>query len=146
MKRLVGLGAVILLAIPRAAVASTGVDSPDNGVEQLGRGDAWVARADDPLAAYYNPAALATQASGVHLGLHLMFMHPCFTRVDVNGQPVSPGGAVPGPGAPGGPPAEVCASTSPFPNPQLAGTIRITDQLAIGLAVVAPHGAGNIEW
>ena len=136
-----------------SALASSGVDSPDNGVEQVGRGNAWVARADDPLAVYYNPATLPTQASGVHVGLHLMFLHRCFTRVDVNGKPVSPGDNLPGPGAPpsaayphGGPPAEVCAKTSPFPNPQLAGVIRITDDLAVGLAVLGPHGVGNAEW
>ena len=143
---------LLSLAVPGTAMASTGVDSPDSGALQVGRGSAWVARADDPLAAYFNPAALAWQATGVHLGAHLIFIDRCFTRLgpdldgDGKGDPVSPGNSLPGPGAEGGPPAEVCADAPLFPNPQIAATFRILDNLAIGVAVVAPHGVGNVEW
>ena len=61
------LAALCTLAGIGSALRS-GFDSPDNGVEQVGRGSAWVARADDPLAAFYNPAAIAFQATSVHLG------------------------------------------------------------------------------
>lgn len=134
------------------ALASSGIDSPDSGVEQLGRGSAWVARADDPLAAYFNPAALAFQSSGVHLGAHLMFMKRCFTRRGDGGAPVSPGSDLPGPGAlPSNarevpPPAELCAQGGAFPNPQIGASFRVTDRLAIGVALVAPHAAGGNNW
>ena len=140
------------LLLPSAAAASTGIESPENGVLQVGRGSAWVARADDPLAAYFNPAGMAWQATGVHLGAHMIFMDRCFTRLgpdqngDGKGDPVSPGKGLPGPGADGGPPAEVCADAPPIPNPQLAATFRILDNLAVGLAVLAPHGVGSVEW
>jgi hypothetical protein len=133
------------LTVGHPALATTGLESPDNGVLQVGRGSAWLARADDPLAAFFNPAGLATQSSGVHVGVHLLFMERCFTRLDANGQPVSPGNGIPGPGAEGGPPAAICADTTPFPNPQVALNVRVTDDLAIGLAVLGPH-ASNLDW
>lgn len=40
-------------------VRAAGVDSPDQGVQAMGRGGAFVAKADDPTAIYYNPAGLA---------------------------------------------------------------------------------------
>ncbi|HVK66731.1 MAG TPA: hypothetical protein VM694_19740 [Polyangium sp.] len=143
------VGAVVgsvLLGGAGVARASSGLDSPDNGVVQLGRGATYVARADDPLAAYFNPAGLAFQKSGVHVGAHLLFMNTCFSRRDLNGQPVSPGGGIPGPGAAGGPSDPVCSETSPFPNPQIAANFRITQKLAIGLSVMGPHGVGKIVW
>jgi long-chain fatty acid transport protein len=128
------------------ALASSGIDSPENGAEQVGRGSAWLARADTPLAAYYNPAALVTQATGVELGVHLMFKNSCFERKDVNGNPVSPGNGIPGPGAKNGPKAEICTESHPFPNPQIAANFRISNKFALGIAVMGPHAAGKIEW
>ena len=142
-----------MMAWAGAASASSGIDSPESGVEQMGRGSAWVARADSPLAAYFNPAALAFQASGVHVGAHLMFQNRCFTRLGPDGKPVSPTDGVPGPGSatdangsPGALAPGVCSKPGAFPNPQLAANFRITDQLAIGLAVVAPHASGSNSW
>ncbi|MCC6558079.1 MAG: outer membrane protein transport protein [Polyangiaceae bacterium] len=133
-----------------AARASSGLESPDVGVPQLGRGGAWVARADDPLAAYMNPGTLATQATGVHLGVHLMFAESCYARKGPGGAPVPPSASssdlIPAPGAPGGPDAEVCTEGGVFPNPQLAASLRVLDDLAIGLAVLGPHGVGTQEW
>jgi long-chain fatty acid transport protein len=135
-----------------AAAASSGLESPDSGVVQTGRGSAWLARADDPLAVYFNPAALAFQTSGVHLGAQLLFMNRCFTRKGDNGAPVSPGNNLPGPGAVATntkeipPPAEVCAEVAPSPDPQLAGSFRIADRIAVGVAVVAPHAVGKSTW
>lgn len=148
--RLRGLGglcaALLATTVASGARASSGIDSPENGIPQLGRAGAWIARADDPLAAYFNPAALSWQPTGVHLGAHLMLMDRCFTRLGPDGQPVSPGNNTPGPGAPGGPEAAVCSEVSPFPNPQLAATLRLTRELAIGLSVSGPHGVGAAEW
>lgn len=144
---LAGATALALVATTSAAGASNNYDSPDSGVLQLGRGSAWVARADDPLATYFNPAGLTRQATGIHVGAHLMFLDRCFTRLGPDGKPVSPGGAdIPGPGASGGPPGEVCADAPPFVNPQVAATIRLTDSLALGVAVLGPHGVGGVEW
>lgn len=143
---------VTLSAWAGLSAASSGIDSPESGVVQAGRGSAWLARADDPMAVYFNPAALAWQATGVHIGAQLMMNNKCFTRLGPDGKPVTAGPSVPAPLAPGAaqpgdgsvlPSDEVCTGAKPFPNPQLAATFRIADRWAIGLALVAPHAAGG---
>lgn len=132
------LGALVALAALDAR--ADGLDTPGLGVAPLGRSGAWVARADDPLAAFYNPAAMVRNASGVHVGSHLMFREHCFERLGGDGNPVSPGGnllAAPG---------TVCADIPPFPNPQVAATVRLGRRWALGLAVVGPHKHGRANW
>jgi long-chain fatty acid transport protein len=140
--------ALAAMAAASGARASSGLDSPEIGVLQLGRGGAWVARADDPLAAYFNPAGLAAQRSSAHAGVHLIQLAQCFTRLGPGGQPVPPSAttAIPAPGSEGGPAAEVCAEGGVFPNPQLAATLRVSDALAVGVAVLGPHGVGERAW
>ncbi|MBK9261066.1 MAG: outer membrane protein transport protein [Polyangiaceae bacterium] len=147
-KRIV-IGAAVAslgLGFANSAFASSGLDSPDSGVIQVGRGATYVARADDPLATVFNPAGLAHQKSGVFIGAHLMFSNRCFSRRNPDGSPVSPGASLPGPGAPGGPEDPVCADMTPFPNPQIAANFRISDRFAVGIAVLGPHGVGNVSW
>lgn len=147
---------------PFDAAASNGLESPDNGAYQVGRGGAWIARADDPLAVYFNPAGLVRQATGVHVGAHLMFLHRCYTPVGQDGDPqsatygqfgfpVSPGKGFPGPGDDPdgpevGPAAAICEKDQPFPNPQLAANFRVHERFAVGIGVVGPHGVGAAEW
>lgn len=143
------VGAVVgsaLLGAVGVARASSGIDSPDNGAVSIGRGATYVARADDPLAATYNPAGLAFQKSGVYAGAHLMFMNRCFSRRGPSGAVVDPGPGIPGPGSANGPEDPVCADTTPFPNPQIAANFRITKSLSIGISVMGPHGVGKMAW
>lgn len=160
--RLAGTAAgVSLAAWTGAAAASSGIDSPDSGVVQMGRGSAWLARADDPLAAFFNPAAMAFQATSVHAGVQLMMANRCFTRLGPDGNPVSPDpvAGIPAPVTPGhpyvpmgqgdptAPPNDtVCAANKIFPNPQLGAVFRVADRFAIGLALVAPHASGANTW
>jgi long-subunit fatty acid transport protein len=142
-----GLGAALCTLLwAGISTADSGLDTPENGVVQLGRGSAWVAKADDPLAAYYNPAGLVLQGTSVHVGVQVMALNECFSRLGPGGQPVSPGGGLPAPGTAGGPPAAVCNGGAPFPNPQVAAAFRLTDRLAVGIAVLGPHAAGNQSW
>lgn len=132
-----------VLSISATAAASNAFEIPDHGVEQFGRGGAWVARASDPMAAWFNPAALATQESGVSLGVSLLWTKTCFNRMNANGEPqtITQGSMTrtyP----------ETCNENSgtPFPNPSLAGNFRINDKLAVGLAVLGPHAGGEATW
>lgn len=134
-----GLAVAVLLGAGNAA-AENALESPSLGVNQMSRGGAWLARADDPLATYLNPAAIVRNPTGVHLGAQLMFRSQCFDRRNSDGQPVAPGGNLEPP------PGEICADTPPFPNPQLAATFRIHKQLGLGLAVVGPHASGSTSW
>ncbi len=137
--------ALASLSLASVASASSGLDVPDSGAEQLGRGSASVAFVNDPLAAYQNPAAMSFQSNGVSLNLHLMFQHQCFDRKGPGNTPVSPGAGLPGPGADGGPAASVCSSGA-FPNPQIAAVFKPTSRFAIGIAVLGPHAVGNASW
>lgn len=160
--KLAGVAAgVSCVAWAGVAAADSGIDSPESGVVQVGRGSAWVARADDPLAAYFNPAAMAFQANGVHAGVQLMMQNRCFTRV-MPGQPTqayAPGPGTPAPLLPGQtytpqfsgdptvlPQDQVCAGSAVFPNPQLAAVFRVHEKVAVGIAVVAPHASGANNW
>ncbi|MFT3774450.1 MAG: hypothetical protein QM820_54515 [Minicystis sp.] len=158
--RLAALGAgVSVMMTAAAAAASSGIESPEGGVELIGRGAAWLARADNPLAVFYNPAALAWQPTGVHVGSLLMFSNKCYTRttVDSTGKEVAvpadqgvPAPLLPGQAQPGDgtvlPSGTVCAKDTLIPNPQLAANFRLTDKVSIGIAVVAPHSTGKTNW
>jgi hypothetical protein len=132
----------VTLCASAPVLASSALESPDIGVVSLGRGGAWLVAADEPIAFFYNPAALVYQPSGVHLGAHVMFASHCFERLGPDGQPISPGGGLPAP--PEG--TEVCADVLPIPNPQLGANIHVLDRLAIGFGVVAPHATGKSDW
>src|SRR4029079_9205517 len=98
---LVGLG-IISMAPP--AFAQLGQSQGgEAGVAQIGLGSAWVATADDPIAVYYNPAALARQRTSLHGGADFMSLDRSFARVNEDGSFVSPGQGLPAAGAPGGP-------------------------------------------
>ena len=70
-----------------------------------------------------------------------------------NGQPIDPAPGVSGPGTPASPsttgtapPAAVCSAAPPFPLPQLGAVFRVTNELALGFAVVTPHAYGSNSW
>src|SRR5689334_6615364 len=68
------------------------LEYPDNGAAQFSRGGAWLALANEPIAAHYNPAALAIQGSGLSIEQQLNFNHVCYERVGPNGTPEGPNG------------------------------------------------------
>src|SRR3954469_7807824 len=73
--------AFALTLIGSRAGASNVTEVPDNGSEQQARGGAWIARASDPLATFYNPAGLAGQTSSVTGQTSVYFHQTCFTRL-----------------------------------------------------------------
>ena len=118
------------------------VEFPDNGSEQGGRGGAWVARASDPLATFYNPAGLAGQPTRLILQSNINFQSTCFTRLKAKNDPnednVQPGQSYP----------QVCSSDGAAIDPQLAMTFHVTDRIGIGFApLLAPSaGASNVSF
>jgi hypothetical protein len=133
----------VCLVSPRAD-ASSAIEFPDNGVAQFSRGGAWLATATDPIAAYYNPAALVTQPSGAQLGMNLVHQSMCFTRLNPDGSP-APYDAVTYPDRyyP-----TVCNLDSGKPRfiPNFALNFRLSEQFAVGLAVVPPSSLGKTAW
>jgi long-subunit fatty acid transport protein len=141
---LIGLGIGLLggLVSERDARATNVLEFPDNGSEQMGRGGAWVARASDPLAAFFNPAGLAGQRTALTLQGNISFMHTCFTRLkhtdDTSQEPLADP-------ATGNFP-RVCNDIQPFPNPQLGAALRVSDRVGLGLAVLGPSAVGTGSW
>jgi long-chain fatty acid transport protein len=126
------------------ARATDATEVPDNGSEQSGRGGAWVARASDPLAAFYNPAGLAGQPTRIVLQANFGSQRTCFTRIksskaangvnDATNDGVSPGATYP----------KVCSGAGYNAVPQLAMTIKLTPRIGLGLApFLTPSSAGG---
>jgi long-chain fatty acid transport protein len=124
-----------------AGVASAnGFEFPSNGTEQFGRGSAWLARATDPLATFYNPAALARNGNGVSITANVIWQKACFDRSfkdPATGQvgPVTVGGKQTY--------GQVCNDAGAFPNPQVAFQYRLSEKLGIGVAILGPSAAGK---
>jgi long-chain fatty acid transport protein len=126
-----------------AAWATNVTEFPDNGSEQEARGGAWVARASDPLAAFFNPAGLAGQETRVTLQANVNFRHTCFTRVAAANDSTADRLADPTTGKF----PRVCNDISPFPDPQLGFTWRVTDRIGIGfLPLLAPSTVGTMSY
>lgn len=126
---------------PREALAG-GFEIPDNGTEALGRGGAFVAKADDPTAIDYNPAGLAEQR-GTRLLLdgHVINSNYAFQRFgafpDNPKNPATPWGGYPFP--------KVTDQGGPFFAPFIAATTDFGrfDWLTVAVGVFGPSGVGN---
>jgi long-chain fatty acid transport protein len=143
--------ALMLGALERPAHAN-GFEIPENGTEVMGRAGAWVARADNPLAAGLNPAGLAGQATGIILNANLTWQSQCFqkagnypvgadnqntqwqTQFQYEGQPYP----------------EVCKQNGIGDLnvvPQLGFNYRVNDKLGIAfLPLWTPSGTGKAKW
>jgi long-chain fatty acid transport protein len=119
-----------------------GFELPDNGTEALGRGGAFVAKADDPTAIQYNPAGFARQR-GTRLLLdgHFVMSSYQFQRYGAfpdNGRnPATPWGGTPYPLA--------HDTSGPFFAPFLAASTDFgtLDWLTVAVGVFGPSGVGN---
>jgi long-chain fatty acid transport protein len=81
MKRFAPSCAVTTLCLLPSLAYAGGIEVPDLGAKSLGRGSAFVARADDLSAMYFNPAGLSkTKGFNVHIGLNVLNMNAAFTR------------------------------------------------------------------
>ena len=92
LRRLVTAGCAgsVLASVALPAAASGPLEYPDNGASAFSRGGAWLATATDPLAAHYNPAAMATQSSGFELGLLFAYQSVCYSRKNSGNIDVGP--------------------------------------------------------
>lgn len=153
------LAILALTASPGPARAG-GFEYPAAGTRALGRGGAFHARADDPMALLYDPAALVSLSPNqLMLNAHLGFLGACYDREGTY-QIGDPAGAstdyatsfdadpeFPGEWAAAMPPyPEVCNDGPPAPSPNVAFTMRPTPDLGIGFGIVAPAAIGHTVW
>ena len=129
------------LAFPKAAWASSATEYPDNGVAQFSRAGAWLAMASDPIAGYYNPAALALQPTAVAAGTSIAFQRICLRRRAPFDRDASYS-------AVGEPYPEVCNENARRPNLffNFGTSFRVGEKLGIGLSVLPPSSFGKVEW
>ncbi len=154
--------AVTWIAAPTPEAHAGGLEFPAAGTRALGRGGAFLARPDTPMALLYNPANLAS-TPGIQLSLqsHLTFYSACFDRAGTyeqyDGQPENDHrsdftwGATGTPGAfgvdiPAGDLPEVCNSGPPGPVPELIFTWRVHRKVGIGIGLLAPAAVGHTVW
>lgn len=129
---LAALAAGSALVVAPQARASNPLEYPDNGSASFSRGGAWLATANEPIAAHYNPAALATQGSGFSIEQNMAFDKVCYDRVDANGKEET--------AALGLEYRPACNTRTGFPGttPSISLAWRVSRKLGIGLAVVPP--------
>ncbi len=130
-----------VLVLPRSAHAG-GFELPDNGAQALGRGAAFVAKADDSTAIYYNPAGLARQRgtrlyAGGNLFLHSFEFQRVGSFPDDPNDTQTPWGQKPFP--------VVTNSGGPFFAPFLAASTDFAsvDRLTVAVGVFGPPVVGN---
>lgn len=136
-----GVTGAALLCASSTAYAG-GFDIPDNGAQALGRGAAFVAKADDSTAIYYNPAGLARQRgtrvyAGGNLYLHSFEFQRSGSFPDDPNDPATPWGQRPFP--------VVNNAAGPFFAPFLAASTDFAslDRLTIAVGAFGPPIIGN---
>lgn len=143
-RRVLGPAALAVLAVLShgARARAGGFELPDNGTQGLGRGAAFVARADDPSAIYWNPAGLAKQRGtkllvNANIILHSFEFRRSGTFPDDPNDPATPWGGLPYPA--------VTNTGGPFMAPFIAASsdLGTFDRLTIGAGVFGPPAVGN---
>ena len=147
------LCAALMAAAPDTAMAG-GFEYPAAGAIPLGRGGAYHARANTPLALLYNPANLA-EATGIQLELdaNIALYQACFRRnggyLDT-GAPAFPSDSRFGDSdevaAAGIEYPRVCNSGPPGIVPELAFSWRINPMFGVGVGLLAPAAVGHTVW
>ena len=119
-----------------------GFEIPDNGAQSLGRGAAFVAKADDGTAIYYNPAGLARQRgtrlyAGGNLILHSFEFQRAGAFPDDPKEASSPWGQSPFP--------VVTNAGGPFFAPFVAASTDFAtfDRLTVAIGAFGPSAVGN---
>lgn len=138
---LAATGAALLALAPTRPASAGGFEMPGNGSEALGRGAAFVAKADDPTAIEYNPAGLAVQR-GTRLLLdgHVIASSYGFQRYGA--YPGTPSAQQPWAGSSY---PRVSDQSGPFFAPFIAATsdLGTFDWMTFSVGVFGPSGVGN---
>jgi hypothetical protein len=144
------------LAVP-SSVSAGGFEIPATGTRAAGRAGAFTARADDPLATWYNPANLAAlEGVMVTADVHLPWWQSCYERAGTYGGfeggffDQSQFGTIGNPGGPGDFSNEafprICRQGGPRITPTLLLSMRVSDRVGLGFGLIAPAGSGTNVW
>ncbi|OQY13014.1 MAG: hypothetical protein B6I31_02120 [Desulfobacteraceae bacterium 4572_19] len=132
---------VLLALIFTAGSAMAGnVDTYGIGARAQSLGGAYAATADDPYAAYYNPAGL-TQIKGLTMSAGVVMADP---SLQAKGYRVKYDNTS-APGIQDMGPTDIQDKTDILMIPSMGGAMPLTDNIVVGMAVYAPFGL-QIEW
>lgn len=155
------LALMVACSIAPSSAQAGGFEYAGAGTRPLGRGGAFMARADDPMTLRYNPAGLAfLPGYQLALGSHVTFVDQCIQRAGTydlaaGGEErfrVSTGGSgldsrFDDPADPGAylslPFPRVCRDPIPGPNPQLLFSMRLLPELGIAFGLLTPAANGS---
>jgi len=119
------IGTIVLSVLVVCIALGGGYQLNEQGARAVGMGGAFVARASDPSAIYFNPAGLAFQ-SGINVLGGVNFILPSTKFKDLAG-------------------VETDTKSQVFTPVNLYGTYQLNDQLVVGLGIFNPFGLGT-EW
>lgn len=135
----------LILGAPGAARAG-GQYAGDNGSQGAQRAGAFVAKADDPTAIYYNPAGLFRAATKqFFVGFNLVSFEQSYQR-EGEYQPLQVEDGQAQPDYVGDPYPFVHNKSGAQAVPFLAATIPHDDKVTFGLGLFAPHGYGKRDF
>lgn len=122
------LGTIVLSVLVVCIALGGGYQLNEQGARAVGMGGAFVARASDPSAIYFNPAGLAFQ-NGINVlgGFNLIMPSTKFK------------------GALTQKPVETSTKSQIFTPINIYGTYQISDDIVVGLGIFNPFGLGT-EW
>jgi long-chain fatty acid transport protein len=121
-------GTFVLSVLVVCIMFAGGYQLNEHGARAVGMGGAFVARASDPSAIYFNPAGLANQ-QGINIlgGINLIMPSTTFKGTGIL-QPV-----------------ETKTASQVFTPINVYGTYQINDKMVVGLGIYNPYGLGT-EW
>ncbi|MCX6120588.1 MAG: outer membrane protein transport protein [Ignavibacteriales bacterium] len=122
------IGTIVLSVLIVCIALGGGYQLNEQGARAVGMGGAFVARASDPSAIYFNPAGM-TSLKGINVlgGFNLIMPSSTFKGVGVM-QPV-----------------EASAKSQVFTPINVYGTYQANDRVTVGLGIYNPYGLGT-EW
>lgn len=154
-RRAVLVLASIAACLTPSIVYAGGLEYVAPGTRAIGRGGAFAARADDPTALRYNPAALAFLPSyQLSVDVNLAFYDACVQRsggYDDSGVSSTwfyeTQFGIPDPADPNSYASmsfpRICRSGPPGPSPQVLMSMNLAEGLGIAFGILAPAGLGT---
>jgi len=149
-KYAIGLSFSLVAVLAEGRAHANGFEIPENGTELMGRAGAWTARADNPLAAAYNPAGLAGQPMGFLVNSNFTWQSFCFQRSGSYGTSTNDSGTIFQTSSYSGHAYPKVCKDNGLKDvnivPQLAFVYPVNEKLGVSFAVVTPSGAGKANW
>ena len=142
----IGMFAVLSIAFATSNARAGGLEYNGAGTRAAGRGGAFAARADDPMALQLNPALLADLGgTQLMLNANLALYNACVRRPGTY-QNTSAETTIFPTGWDGASFPEVCNDLPIAPGASLVATFHLADGLTLGAGVLTPYAAGAIRF